>query len=80
MFGYPVSSDVVSLDLLNVTVTEKSLRCERLQVGDGNDVGFYFQRHLSDDEFEAIFQMSRAEFYRAPAWKRNDLKKRCRLF
>ena len=41
---------------------------------------FNFQRHLSDTEFEAIFQMSRSDFYRVPAWKRNELKKRFRLF
>lgn len=38
------------------------------------------QRHLSDLEFEAIFQMSRTDFYRVPMWKRNDLKKRFKLF
>jgi len=38
------------------------------------------ERHLSDTEFEAIFQMTRSDFYRIPTWKRNDLKKRMRLF
>lgn len=38
------------------------------------------ERHLSDVEFEAIFQLTRSEFYRIPIWKRNELKKRCRLF
>ncbi|KAI9564637.1 hypothetical protein GHT06_008378 [Daphnia sinensis] len=38
------------------------------------------ERHLSDTEFEAIFQMTRSEFYRIPAWKRNEIKKRFRLF
>jgi len=38
------------------------------------------ERHLSDAEFEAIFQMTRSDFYRIPTWKRNDLKKRLRLF
>lgn len=41
---------------------------------------FMIQRHLSDAEFEAIFQLTRSEFYRIPIWKRNELKKRCRLF
>jgi len=40
----------------------------------------HLERHLSDTEFEAIFQMSRSDFYRVPAWKRNELKKRFRLF
>ncbi|XP_045024808.1 actin-binding LIM protein 1 isoform X1 [Daphnia magna] len=38
------------------------------------------ERHLSDTEFEAIFQMTRSEFYRIPPWKRNEIKKRFRLF
>ncbi|XP_046643863.1 actin-binding LIM protein 1-like isoform X2 [Daphnia pulicaria] len=38
------------------------------------------ERHLSDTEFEAIFQMTRSDFYRIPPWKRNEIKKRFRLF
>ncbi|XP_043216277.1 actin-binding LIM protein 1-like isoform X4 [Amphibalanus amphitrite] len=38
------------------------------------------ERHLSDAEFEMFFHMSRADFYRLPLWRRNDLKKRGRLF
>lgn len=38
------------------------------------------ERHLSDQEFEAIFQVSRTDFYRLPAWRRNELKRRARLF
>ncbi|XP_046993366.1 actin-binding LIM protein 3 isoform X3 [Schistocerca americana] len=38
------------------------------------------ERHLSDAEFEAVFQMSRVEFYRMPQWRRNDIKRRARLF
>ncbi|XP_053675466.1 actin-binding LIM protein 2 isoform X2 [Anopheles nili] len=38
------------------------------------------ERHLSDVEFEAILQCSRPEFYRLPQWKRNELKRRARLF
>ncbi|XP_020293146.1 actin-binding LIM protein 2 isoform X3 [Pseudomyrmex gracilis] len=38
------------------------------------------ERHLSDAEFEAVLQCSRAEFYRLPQWRRNDLKRRARLF
>lgn len=39
-----------------------------------------FQRHLSDAEFEAILQVARVEFYRLPQWRRNELKRRARLF
>lgn len=38
------------------------------------------ERHLSDVEFDAILQCSRAEFYRMPQWRRNDIKRRARLF
>lgn len=38
------------------------------------------QRHLSNEEFQALFHMSRLEFYRLPEWKRNDLKRRAKLF
>ncbi|KAL6432192.1 hypothetical protein ACFW04_006706 [Cataglyphis niger] len=38
------------------------------------------ERHLSDAEFEAILQCSRAEFYRMPQWRRNEIKRRVRLF
>ncbi|XP_035784474.1 actin-binding LIM protein 3-like isoform X1 [Anopheles albimanus] len=38
------------------------------------------ERHLSDVEFEAILQFTRSEFYRLPQWKRNDIKRRARLF
>ncbi|XP_041985409.1 actin-binding LIM protein 2 isoform X2 [Aricia agestis] len=38
------------------------------------------ERHLSDAEFEAVLQLPRAEFYRLPQWRRNELKRRARLF
>uniref|UniRef100_A0A336LYN1 CSON008204 protein n=1 Tax=Culicoides sonorensis TaxID=179676 RepID=A0A336LYN1_CULSO len=38
------------------------------------------ERHLSDTEFEAIFQCTRSEFYRYPQWRRNEMKRRARLF
>lgn len=38
------------------------------------------ERHLSDQEFEAIFQFPRPDFYRLPQWRRNELKRRARLF
>lgn len=38
------------------------------------------ERHLSDAEFEAVFQCNRVEFYRLPQWRQNDLKRRARLF
>lgn len=38
------------------------------------------QRHLSDTEFEAVFQCTRSEFYRLPQWRRSEIKRRARLF
>ncbi|XP_050511936.1 actin-binding LIM protein 3 isoform X2 [Diabrotica virgifera virgifera] len=38
------------------------------------------ERHLSDQEFEALLQMARSDFYRLPQWKRNEMKRRMRLF
>ncbi|CAG9134510.1 unnamed protein product [Plutella xylostella] len=38
------------------------------------------ERHLSDAEFEAILQIPRPDFYRLPQWRRNELKRRARLF
>ncbi|XP_071441388.1 actin-binding LIM protein 2 isoform X3 [Hetaerina americana] len=38
------------------------------------------ERHLSEAEFEAVFHVNRLEFYRMPSWRRNDLKRRARLF
>ncbi|XP_018312768.1 actin-binding LIM protein 2 isoform X5 [Mycetomoellerius zeteki] len=38
------------------------------------------ERHLSDAEFEAVLQCSRSEFYRLPQWRRNEIKRRARLF
>lgn len=40
----------------------------------------HLERHLSNEEFQAIFHMTRLEFYRLPEWRRNDLKKRAKLF
>ncbi|XP_067142769.1 actin-binding LIM protein 2-like isoform X1 [Centruroides vittatus] len=40
----------------------------------------HLERHLSNEEFHAIFHLTRLEFYRLPEWRRNDLKKRAKLF
>lgn len=40
----------------------------------------HLERHLSNEDFQAIFHMSRMDFYRLPEWKRNDMKKRAKLF
>merc|ERR1740128_69871 len=34
------------------------------------------ERHLSDTDFELVFEASRPDFYRLPLWRRNELKKR----
>ena len=41
---------------------------------------FYFQIHLSKDEFDSIFGMAKEEFAHLPEWKQNDLKKRMDLY
>ncbi|XP_067618595.1 actin-binding LIM protein 1 isoform X3 [Eurosta solidaginis] len=38
------------------------------------------ERHLSDVEFEHVLQCARSEFYRLPQWRRNELKRRAKLF
>lgn len=38
------------------------------------------EKHMSKADFEMIFQMSRDEFYSLPLWRRNDYKRRLRLF
>ncbi|XP_075585301.1 actin-binding LIM protein 1 isoform X2 [Dermatophagoides farinae] len=40
----------------------------------------HLERHLENGEFERIFAMNRMDFYRLPEWKRNELKKRVKLF
>lgn len=39
-----------------------------------------FQRHLAPDTFFEIFGMEIQEFDKLPLWKRNDMKKKARLF
>ena len=38
------------------------------------------EKHLDADDFEFVFGMGRKEFYALPAWRRNEMKKRCHLF
>jgi len=38
------------------------------------------EKHLSHADFEMVFQMTRNEFYAFPLWRRNDLKRRVKLF
>ncbi|KAL3314609.1 hypothetical protein Ciccas_006768 [Cichlidogyrus casuarinus] len=38
------------------------------------------QNHMSDKDFETIFDMDRRTFSYLPEWKRNDLKRRVFLF
>ncbi|XP_042219782.1 actin-binding LIM protein 3-like [Homarus americanus] len=46
-----------------------------------NDVDrCHLERHLSDTDFEMVFHMARMDFYRLPEWRRNDLKRRAKLF
>ena len=38
------------------------------------------EKHLGDADFEMAFNMSRDQFYSLPMWRRNDLKRRMKLF
>ena len=38
------------------------------------------EKHLSPADFEMVFQMSRDDFYTLPLWRRNDYKRRVKLF
>ena len=38
------------------------------------------EKHLADADFEMAFNMNKDEFYSLPLWRRNDLKRRIRLF
>ncbi len=38
------------------------------------------EKHLSDADFELAFGCNQEEFYRMPLWKRNNMKKRVKLF
>ncbi|XP_014832171.1 PREDICTED: actin-binding LIM protein 2-like [Poecilia mexicana] len=38
------------------------------------------ERHLSPDEFQQVFGMTLEQFDRMALWKRNDMKKKARLF
>ncbi|XP_076049123.1 actin binding LIM protein Uncoordinated 115a isoform X5 [Oratosquilla oratoria] len=40
----------------------------------------HLERHLSDNDFEMVFHMTRMDFYRLPEWRRNDLKRRAKFF
>lgn len=40
----------------------------------------HLERHLQNTEFEQLFGMNRMDFYRLPEWRRNELKKRVKLF
>lgn len=43
-------------------------------------LGILLKNCLQNSEFEYIFGMSRMDFYRLPEWRRNELKKRAKLF
>ena len=38
------------------------------------------EKHLSDTEFQMAFHMNKEEFYNLPHWRRNDMKRRMKLF
>jgi hypothetical protein len=38
------------------------------------------EAHLSNQEFESVFELTRVKFATLPKWKRNALKKKVGLF
>ena len=38
------------------------------------------EKHLNYGDFKTAFNMSKDTFYSLPPWKRNDLKRRAKLF
>lgn len=40
----------------------------------------HFQAHLTDTDFEAVFQMSRSAYQALPSWKQTDAKRKAGLF
>ena len=38
------------------------------------------EKHLNAEDFQMVFQMTRDEFYSLPLWRRNDFKRRVKLF
>ncbi|XP_054168729.1 actin-binding LIM protein 2-like [Oppia nitens] len=40
----------------------------------------HLERHLQNSEFEQLFHMNRIDFYRLPEWRRNEMKRRVKLF
>ena len=78
--NYRLPPDV---DRLNLEVRVACITYSTLYIGTdliANLCTLCVQRHLSDAEFEAILQIGRQDFYRLPQWRRNELKRRARLF
>ncbi|XP_043223705.1 uncharacterized protein LOC122382452 isoform X2 [Amphibalanus amphitrite] len=42
--------------------------------------GTQLERHLTEDEFVSVFNMSSAEFYKLPEWRRKKLKRAVHLY
>ena len=38
------------------------------------------EKHLIDEDFDMVFQMSWDEFYFMPPWRRDNFKQRVRMF
>lgn len=83
--------DHFSINFISASIIVKSTLINfQVNVIDCIQINFYycliifhvylFQRHLSDTEFEQLFQCTRSDFYRLPQWRRNELKRRARLF
>ena len=41
---------------------------------------FVYQAYLTDEDFVGLFKVDREGFYKMPAWKQRDMKKKVSLF
>uniref|UniRef100_A0A8C5DYF9 Actin-binding LIM protein 2 n=1 Tax=Gouania willdenowi TaxID=441366 RepID=A0A8C5DYF9_GOUWI len=87
--GHPVTIKVTNLKYLhkyfkqdNITYPYEMLAVtHRVKVKLPRDVDrTRLERHLSPEDFQQVLGMTLEQFDRLPLWKRNDMKKKARLF
>jgi len=67
------------------TVNGHGIRCYRYEVLKGSEVPpdvdvAEKEKHLSEQDFESVFQMSKDSFDELPKWRRTSMKKEAGLF
>jgi len=72
----PVPRGLVSEPVKRYTLAELTAETGKQLPGVDRNA---LERHLVDEDFERVLRMPRDEFYRQPAWKRNDAKTRAGL-